>query len=32
LNVPEEIRVEYIDPVIQLQHMTFYLEKGCIDE
>jgi redox-sensing transcriptional repressor len=32
LNVPDEIRVEYIDPVIQLQHMTFYLEKGSIDE
>lgn len=32
LNVPDTIRVEYIDPVIHFQHMTFYLEKGCIDE
>jgi redox-sensing transcriptional repressor len=32
LNIPPHIRVEYIDPVIQLQHMTFYLEKGCLDE
>jgi redox-sensing transcriptional repressor len=31
LNVAPEIRVEYIDPVIQLQHMTFYLDKGCLD-
>ncbi len=31
LNVPKEIRVEYIDPVIHFQHMTFYLEKGCLD-
>lgn len=30
LNVPPHIRVEYIDPVIYFQHMTFYLEKGCI--
>jgi redox-sensing transcriptional repressor len=27
LTVPKGIRVEYIDPVIQLQHMTFYLDK-----
>lgn len=27
LNLPEEIFVEYIDPIIQLQHMTYYLEK-----
>lgn len=27
LTVPKHVRVEYIDPVIQLQHMTFYLEK-----
>ncbi|MBW7883152.1 MAG: redox-sensing transcriptional repressor Rex [Caldilineaceae bacterium] len=32
LNVPQHVRVEYIDPVISFQHMTFYLEKGCIDE
>jgi redox-sensing transcriptional repressor len=32
LNVPPNVRVEYIDPVIYFQHMTFYLEKGCLDE
>jgi redox-sensing transcriptional repressor len=32
LNVPKHIRVEYIDPVISFQHMTFYLDKGCIEE
>jgi redox-sensing transcriptional repressor len=26
LNLPPGIRVEYIDPIIQLQHMTFYLQ------
>lgn len=31
LNVPNHIRVEYIDPVIHFQHMTFYLEKGLSD-
>src|SRR5690606_30922576 len=25
LNVPENIYVQYIDPVIELQHMTFYI-------
>ena len=25
LNLPPEIHVEYIDPLIQLQHMTYYL-------
>lgn len=25
LNLPPQIHVEYIDPLIQLQHMTFYL-------
>lgn len=25
LNVPADIRVQYIDPVVQLQRMTFYL-------
>ena len=32
LNVPANVRVEYIDPVIHFQHMTFYLQKGCLDE
>ena len=32
LTLPKEIRVEYIDPVIQIQHMTYYLEKYCLDE
>jgi redox-sensing transcriptional repressor len=32
LSVPAEVRVEYIDPVVHFQHMTFYLRKGCIDE
>ena len=27
LNLPPRIRVEYIDPIIQLQHMTFYLQS-----
>ena len=27
LSVPKSIRVEYIDPVIHLQHITYYLEK-----
>lgn len=31
LTVPKQIRVEYIDPVIQIQHMTFYLEKSCLE-
>ncbi len=30
LHVPEGVRVEYIDPVVYFQHMTYYLEKGCI--
>ena len=25
LAVPPEVRVQYIDPVAHLQHMTFYL-------
>ncbi len=25
LNVPEEVRVQYIDPVVHLQRMTYYL-------
>lgn len=28
LNVPEGIQVQYIDPVIELQHMTFYLDNS----
>lgn len=31
LTAPPHVRVEYIDPVIHFQHMTFYLRKGCID-
>jgi redox-sensing transcriptional repressor len=30
LRVPEGIRVEYIDPVVHFQHMTFYLDKACV--
>lgn len=26
LNLPPEVRVEYIDPIIQLQHITYYLD------
>lgn len=26
LSLPPEVRVEYIDPIIQLQHMTYYVE------
>ncbi len=25
LNLPDQIQVEYIDPILQLQHMTYYL-------
>ncbi len=32
LSVPASVRVEYIDPVIHFQHMTYYLLKGCIEE
>ena len=32
LNVPKHIRVEYIDPVIHFQHMTFYLDKDSLDK
>lgn len=31
LSVPEHVRVEYIDPVIHLQHMTFYLQQRCAE-
>lgn len=26
LNLPHNIQVQYIDPILQLQHMTYYLE------
>jgi len=26
LNVPDDVHVQYIDPVIHLQRMTYYLE------
>lgn len=26
LNLPDQIQVEYIDPILQLQHMTYYLK------
>lgn len=26
LNLPEDIHIEYIDPIIKLQHMTYYLD------
>lgn len=29
LSVPAGVRVEYIDPVVHFQHMTFYLDKAC---
>jgi len=32
LHMAEDIRVEYIDPVIHFQHMTYYLAQGCIKE
>ena len=32
LSVPAGVRIQYIDPVIHFQHMTFYLKQGCIDE
>ncbi|HRW05143.1 MAG TPA: redox-sensing transcriptional repressor Rex [Caldilineaceae bacterium] len=32
LTLPKDIRAEYIDPVIHFQHMTYYLEKHCIQE
>lgn len=32
LNMPKHVQVEYIDPVIHFQHMTFYLEKRCNEE
>jgi redox-sensing transcriptional repressor len=25
LNVPEDVRVQYIDPVVHMQRMTYYL-------
>ena len=32
LTVPKYVRVEYIDPVIYFQHMTFYLEQRCLEK
>lgn len=32
INVPPTVRVEYIDPVISFQHMTYYLQQACIEE
>ncbi len=32
LQVPHGVRVEYIDPVVHFQHMTYYLEKSCAPE
>lgn len=26
LNVPNEVQIQYIDPIIELQHMTYYLK------
>lgn len=26
LNVPAEVQIQYIDPIIELQHMTYYLK------
>jgi redox-sensing transcriptional repressor len=26
LSLPANIQVQYIDPILQLQHMTYYLE------
>ena len=30
INVPQDIQVQYIDPVIHLQRMTFYLENTSV--
>ncbi len=27
INVPDDVQIQYIDPVTHLQHMTFYLEE-----
>ena len=27
LTIPEDVRVEYIDPVVHFQHMTYYLKQ-----
>ncbi len=32
LTIPPQVRVEYIDPVIHFQHMTFYLERHCLEQ
>lgn len=31
LSVPEGVRVEYIDPVLALQSMTYYLEPNAVE-
>lgn len=31
ITVPESVQVQYIDPVIELQHMTFYLQPENTD-
>lgn len=31
LNVPDTVMVQYIDPVVHLQHMTFYLKEQLPD-
>ena len=28
ITTPKDVRVQYIDPVIHLQRMTFYLDEG----
>jgi len=28
LNLPADVHVEYIDPLIHLQHMAYYLEES----
>jgi redox-sensing transcriptional repressor len=25
LNVPDDVKIQYIDPLLHLQHMTYYL-------
>ncbi|MBA3533163.1 MAG: redox-sensing transcriptional repressor Rex [Ardenticatenales bacterium] len=32
LNVPDEVCIEYIDPVIALQSMTYYLERESMEQ
>jgi redox-sensing transcriptional repressor len=30
INVPDDVMVQYIDPVVHMQHMTYYLRDGEI--